>query len=251
LNRLPKLKQVLLNEINQYDKVNVEFVSGATPTVHLFDVDGNDVDSFILGDVGLEQVLNLFEQHGFKLNPKNTIQKDASPSSVTEIGNVYYELYSQIVNYKLAREFAESKNRGGSGRLLSYNCSFQESHIRKWLSQFKIYSVWLGGERNNDRILSWTSGPLSGITFEGNASQYSNWVKGEPNNAGGNEACAVQNLKELSGWNDVNCISHMANVVVEYGKVVVPCPVIVESEKNQEKYDPNFPLFQTGDEVNL
>jgi len=241
----------VLNEINQFDKVNVEFVSGATPTVHLFDSNGNDIDSFVLGDIGLEQVLELFEKHGFKLFPKNTIQKDALPSSVSEIGNVYYELYSQTVNYKIAKEFALSRNRVGTGRLLSYNCSFQEAHIRKWLNQFKIYSVWLGGERNNNQIFSWTDGPLTGITFQGNSSQYSNWAKDEPNNAGGSENCVVQNLKELSGWNDVNCVSHNANIVVEYGKVVVPCPKIIETEKNNEKYDPNFPIVQTGDEVNL
>jgi len=183
---------------------------------------------------------------------KNTIQKDAQPGSVTEFANVYYELYSQNVNYKLAKEFAESRpERGSNGRLLTYNCSFQEAHIRKWLSGFKISSVWLGGDRNNDKIFYWTSGPLSPITFQGNASQYSNWVEGEPNNAGDSENCVVQNLRDLSGWNDVNCISHTANVVVEYGKAVVPCPIIAEGEHKHPKFDPNFPILQTGDEVEL
>jgi len=242
-----------LNEINQFNKVSVEFVSGATPKVHLFDIDANDVDSFTLGDMGLEEVLNLFEQHNFKLSPKNQIQKDALPSSVTELGNVYYEVYNQETNFKLAKEFANSKNRGGEmGRLLTYNCSFQEAHIRKWLSKFKISSVWLGGERSSsNNIFTWPEGPLTGITFEGNASQYSNWAQGEPNNAGGNEKCAVQNVKDSSGWNDVNCFAHQAFIVVEYGKIVVPCPIIPENEKKNEKYDPNFPIFHTGDEVNL
>jgi hypothetical protein len=40
---------VLLTELGSFDKIAVEFVSGATPTAHLFDAEGNDVDSFVLG----------------------------------------------------------------------------------------------------------------------------------------------------------------------------------------------------------
>jgi hypothetical protein len=49
LNRFPRLKQVLLHEIMNFEKITVEFVSGATPTAHLFDSEGNDLDSFVLG----------------------------------------------------------------------------------------------------------------------------------------------------------------------------------------------------------
>jgi len=241
---------VILREIQAFDKVAVEFVSGATPTAHLFDADGNDIDSFVLGDLTLEQLLDLFERHGFKLEPKGQIEMSTSPSSVTEIGNVYYELYSPLVSFKAAKEFAQGKNRGESqGRLLTYNCSFQEAHIRTWLSKFKTNSIWLGGERVNVKF-QWTEGPLVGIEFQDNASQYSNWASGEPNNAGGNENCLVQNLKEQSRWNDVNCMIHSANIVVEYGKTVVQCPNLLDHERAQQKYDPNFP-FIPGEEVDL
>lgn len=231
---------MLLNEISNFDKIAVEFVSGATPTAHLFDADGNDLDSFVLGDIDLDGLLKLFEQHGFPLMLKGQMHKSANPSSVTEIGNVYYELYPTAVAHKTAKEFAELRMRGEEkGRILTYNCSFQEAHIRKWLSTFRnVNSIWLGGERV-DNTFKWVDGPLSGISFLNNASQYSNWVAGEPNNAGGHESCAVQNLKELSGWNDVHCLSHQAHLVVEYGKTVVPCPIIADHEKTQQKYDPN------------
>jgi len=241
---------VLLNEINAFEKIAVEFVSGATPTAHLFDEEGNDVDSFVLGDIGLEDVLKLFEKHGFKLERKGQIEANAAPSSVTEIGNVYYELYSPLVSFESAKAFAKAKNRGSSqGRLLTYNCSFQEALIRKWLSIFKVSSIWLGGERVNSKF-AWVDGPLQGITFQDNVSQYSNWASGEPNNAGGREDCVVQNLKESTGWNDVNCLLHLAHIVVEYGKTVVPCPTVSEIERTTEAYDPNFP-FVAIEEVNL
>jgi hypothetical protein len=48
---------------------------------------------------------------------------------VTEIGNVYYELYGTSVAHKTAKEFAEARSHGeDKGRLLTYNCSFQEVH---------------------------------------------------------------------------------------------------------------------------
>lgn len=43
----------------------------------------------------------------------------------------------------------------------------------------------------------------------------------------------------ILGWNDVHCLSHQAHLVVEYGKTVVPCPIIADHEKTQQKYDPN------------
>jgi len=246
------LKQVILNEINQYDGVSVEFVSGATPKVHLFDNDGNDIDSFGLGDINLEEVLALFELHKFKLFLKNKIEHDSLPNSVTEVGNVYYEFYQHSVNYDQAKSFAESKQKGDvTGRLLSYNCSFQEAHIRKWLRGFDARFVWLGGKRNSGNLFSWTEGPLAGIVFQDNATQYSNWVIGEPNNANGNENCVVQNLRELSGWNDVNCETHSAHIVVEFGKTIVPCPKINEEQRTQELHDPNFPDVPERDEENL
>jgi len=242
---------VLLEEIGAFENIHVEFVSGATPTAHLFDEDGNDIDSFVIGDMKLDGVQKLLEQHGFKLELKNKISHEAQPISVTEVGSVYYELYSKSVSHQVAKEFAEQKNRGGPGRLLTYNCSFQEAHIRKWLSKFSVSSIWLGGERNHARRFAWAAGPLSGVEFQANTSQYSNWVEGEPNDAGGNEGCVVQNLRDKSGWNDVNCVTHGAHIVVEYGITVVPCPIIPESEMKHEQYDPNFPVFQIGDEVNL
>jgi len=241
-----------MQQIQGFDNIVVEFVSGATPTAHLFDADGNDVDSFVLGDIDLDTMLGLFEKHGFRLQPKGQIEKDSTPSSVTEIGNVYYELYSPLVSFTNAKAFAEGKKRGDEqGRILTYNCSFQEAHIRKWLNGFKVNAIWLGGERSQStNKFQWIAGPLTGIEFQDNASQYSNWAQGEPNNAGGSEACAVQNLKELYGWNDVHCLAQLAHIVIEYGKTIVPCPIIPETELLDQKYDPNHP-FIPGEEVDL
>jgi len=246
---------VILFEINNYEKVQVEFVSGATPTVHLFDEDGNDIDQFILGDLTIEEVLKLFSAHGFPLLSKNQIEKDMQPSSITDLNSIYYELYATNVNYDDAKAFAANKKkRGTQGRLLTYNCSFQEAHIRKWLSGFKVTSVWLGSIRDTTaNKFKWAEGPLMNIQNEGNASQYSNWAPGEPNNAGSVENCAIQNLKEYSGWNDVNCIGQISYVVLEYGSTVVPCvdPLPEEKQNHPEKYDPNFKVKYTGLEVDL
>jgi len=205
------------------------------------------VVKFELGDRNLEQVLELFEQNGFKLMLKEEVGLDDHllPNSAKMIGNTYYELYDAKANHNSAKHFAESKKKGSAvGRLLTYNCSFQEKQVRSWLNTLLIQSIWLGGERSNKtEKFAWTNGPLQNLEFEGNKKQYSNWMDGEPNNADNDERCAIQLLGESSGWNDIPCGSTLASVVVEYGKVVVVCP--------KEHHDANQNFQTSIEEVEL
>jgi len=231
-----------LVEITKFENMKVEFVNHATPTAHLYDDTGKEVDQFVLGDKNLEEILQLFEEHNFPLVLKDVthLQAETLPSSITQIGSNYYELYENRVSFLEARKFAETKKKGDYiGRILTYNCSFQEAHIRSWLNKLLITHIWLGGEREErSKLFAWSSGPLKGVQFQGNSQQYSNWRQGEPNNADNDENCATQSLGEEFGWNDVNCATEVASVIVEYGKVVVPC-------SEASKRDPNIPFQQS------
>jgi len=236
------LRNVILHEINAYDVV-VEFVPGAIPTAHLFDVKGNDVRSFAIGDKNLEEVLALFEENGFKLRLKSEINSDPHPSSTTELGNVYYEFYEGPLNYNSAKEFASKKQRGQLiGRLISYNCSFQDKYISSWLSGLKVDSIWLSAERNIKRnLFKWIDGPLNEVYFQ-NKLQYSNWNSKEPNNANNDEDCVRQD--STGGWSDVSCLSVLP-FVIEFGKIIVPCP----NDPNHPHYDVKD--FGDGVDINL
>ena len=82
-------------------------------------------------------------------------------------------------------------------------------------------AYWAGGtDTGTEGIWKWAGGPEAGDTFI-----YSNWLAGEPNNAG-NEDYLSWNKGSTSGWNDVkNTNSAMRGYILEKtGTLPVPEP---------------------------
>jgi len=238
------LKHVLLNEVPKMENVKVEFISGKIPTAHLYDIDGNELENFAIGDINLEQFTELFLDHGLtvvRLAQKPEPILSSKPSNIIEIENITYELFPPRNHYHEALAFAQSLTKNGEkGRLLTFNCSFQEIKIKRWLNANHLYSVWLGAsDSQKEGQWLWTDGPLKNRIIHSETSeisrkskQYSNWAEGEPNNADQlGENCAVL-LPMSSGWNDVTCQLMTASIVVEFGSSDVECP-------KGEQPDPN------------
>ena len=64
------------------------------------------------------------------------------------------------------------------------------------LAQKVRRDVWIGLHRDPRDKSRW-------IWVDGTRVSYSHWNKGEPNNAGGNEGCAV--MYASGKWNDIGC----------------------------------------------
>jgi len=218
------------------ENVKVEFISGKIPTAYLYDSAGNELESFVIGDLNLNQVTKLFLDHGLTMvrhiDPADPIVS-SKPTNMLLLGNITYKLFPPRNHYKEALAFANSLSHNGEkGRLLTFNCSVQEIKIKTWLNANHLYSAWLGAtDTEKEGQWRWTEGPLKNKLLHSlssesskNTKQYSNWAEGEPNNADQlGENCAVL-LPMSAGWNDVNCQVTTASIVVEFGSSNVECP---------------------------
>jgi len=212
-----------------FENIQVEFKHGVTPTLYFYGQDGTELSSTTLGNINLSELKSILATQGFKLQ-KPKMDAPLTPTSTYQLGNKFYEFFQERNYYQESKEFAESRTHNNEkGRLLTLECHTQEQHIRNWLQSEKISShealrVWLGAsDSDSEGAWRWTSGPLANQLFwsNGGLNRYSNWRKGEPNNAGG-ENCA-NFMVSLFGWNDVDCDSEAASIVVEYGSDASDC----------------------------
>ncbi|XP_060100630.1 C-type lectin LmsL-like [Heteronotia binoei] len=120
-------------------------------------------------------------------------------------GNAWYcyELYERPRSFPKA-EVVCQQNRNG-GHLASITSKKQTESIGGYISEISKEKarVWIGlyREQNSDLVRGWR-------WTDGSFFDYKNWVKGEPNNAGGDEFCVELTAESgFERWNDVSCSS--------------------------------------------
>jgi len=235
LNRYPRLKQVLYQELGVYENIQVEF-SGGAPTAYFLDSQGTVVSSTEIGDKNIQELFSLFKQYDFTPR-KKSIPFPETPSIVGEFGGHYYEVYNHLNYYHTSKEVAESKTYNGQkGYLLTLTCAKEEEFILNLIQPQGINGVWLGAQDVTEQEWQWLDGAeeKDKIFFSGNSNvgvirdnMYANWKQGEPNNAD-NEDCAVL---FIDGWNDVVCNTSMFIPVIEYGSAPnIGCQSTTEQE---------------------
>lgn len=245
MNKYPGLKKVLQTRLQVYSNIEVKWIGGAHPTAIFYE---NDVetDRVKLSDMQEPDFWALLEKRSFfpktHRNPYNEAQ------TVLEWGGHRYELYSTGNPYAVASEFAASQVREGvAGHILTITSDAELEAVGAWLKESNVPSVLLGAsDAGEEGRWTWIEGPESHTAFwSGNHagtpvnSEFSRWLRLEPNNADGNEDCAhLYLLGEggLPGFNDADCNNLSAWLVVEFGREVPTLPVqeTVELHKKED-----------------
>jgi hypothetical protein len=129
-----------------------------------------------------------------------------------------------------ARADAQARSfNGRRGHLVTITSAAEEQIlIDNWFVDILFGQPWLGGfqEPGSDPVAGWQ-------WVTGEAWGYTNWLAGEPNNAGSGEfflhyqSFGVQNAQvfERWGWNDASNASRgRASYFIEYSPLAVPEP---------------------------
>jgi len=250
LNGLPKLKQFLKFEVSEYENIQVEWVSGHTPTAFFRDAEGNNLEEVVLSDMDHSQMLNFFALHG--LTPKKPKADYTNPTITWDFQNHHYEFFPNHGSYEEAKEFALSRTWNDlSGYPITLTSLEEELVLKQHIpAQDAKNGIWLGAQDDNEEGLwKWTVGPEEGIRFwQGKGTQggpldnqHHQWRLHEPNNANdaSNEDCAILVLSqdEADGsWNDVPCTQRVS-LVVEYSDNLLPVTPSTNDQTQEPKHD--------------
>jgi len=227
LNRYPSLKEVLYHKLKLFNNVEVKFTHGH-PTCILYEQD-RELERFEINDMNQEGLFQVLAEHGF--TPAVTYHAYAeTPNSVLEWGGHRYELYTEINPYAYASNFAASEERDGQkGHVLTITSDEELHAVGTWLKEAGAPRVLLAAsDASNEGQWTWIEGPETHTAFwSGDHAgapvndEFSRWVKFEPNNANSKEHCAELFLlgeDGLPGFNDNECDTFSAWLVVEYGQ---------------------------------
>jgi len=229
LNRYPRLRFVLHNQLKYYENVEVQWVPGATPTAYFYSADGTEVNNAELGDKSIEELFELFSSHGFT-PARPVITYPSEPTSSASFGGHYYELYNTANFFQDANEFAQGRTHEGlQGALLTVTVPDENAFVVGLLSSNGVDKVWIGGQDESEGEWKWIGGEESGTMFwkgksEGSAvdNHFVNWRAGEPNDVD-DEDCAIMYGGD-GKWNDGSCVLEKASLVIEYGNQPLSVP---------------------------
>jgi len=237
LNGLPKLKQFLKFEVSEYENIQVEWVSGHTPTAFFRDAEGNTLEEVVLSDLDHGQILDFFVLHG--LTAKKPKAGYTNPTITWDFHSHHYEFFPNHGSYEEAKDFALSRTWNDLPGYPVTLTSLEEELILKQhipTPDATMNGIWLGTQDHEEEGLwKWTVGPEEGTRFwQGKGTQggpldnqHHHWRLHEPNNANDavNEDCAIflsLSQDETDGsWNDVPCTQRVG-LVVEYGDKLLP-----------------------------
>lgn len=228
MNKLPKLREVVHNKIRPYKNVAVRF-SGGNPRAVIYEGD-TEVSRFeIEKDMDLAELFQRFAEHGFVPQIPST-QYSEQPSTVLDWAGHRYELFLETNTYERASQFAASRTHEGlKGHVLTITSDEELHAVASWLGDAGVKRALLGAsDAAEEGRWTWIEGPETHTAFwsgdhKGQPinDEFSRWVKFEPNNAGNSEHCAELFLlseEGLPGFNDGDCNSLDAVLVVEFGK---------------------------------
>jgi len=222
LNRYPRLRFVLHNQLNSYENVEVQWVPGATPTAHFYAADDSEIDKVELGDRSFEELLQLFSTHGFTPS-RPVVTYPSEPTATATFGGHYYEIFSTPNYFSDSNDFARARTRNDvHGHLLTVTSPEENAFVLGLLSSHGIDKVWLGGQDVDEDEWKWIDGKeeRGKVFWKGNHGgsvvddAFVNWREGEPNNVD-DEDCAL--FYGMDGkWNDGTCTTEKASLVIEF-----------------------------------
>jgi len=211
-----------------YAGVSVEWTPGATPTAYFYDESGNEIEHATMGDLQEQEIEQFFINHNFPLRTEAEYKESAM---VRKTWNGHtYELHPERNSFSVAAEFAATRTLNGEkGHLAAISSSEEQDFIDNLLIENDLLDAWLGGSDSDvEGIWKWpASGEegKEGNVFWPNPDAFTNWVEGEPNNAGGSEHCIQTVAKK--GWNDVNCATERYPLLIEF-------PIVMEDDSRDE-----------------
>ncbi|HEX8825333.1 MAG TPA: C-type lectin domain-containing protein [Archangium sp.] len=121
----------------------------------------------------------------------------ASPRSTSE-GQTWQPLTFNDHDYLFVRSARTWWDAKAICESLGYGLvTVNDASEERWLDGFQGPHTWWLGHNDTQSEGSWR--------WSHGASSYTNWLSGEPNNAGNNEDCAHDNWLGRGGWNDYPC----------------------------------------------
>ena len=103
-----------------------------------------------------------------------------------------------------------------TARVLASVHSDTAQSLRQFFKEYSEYYYWLGLRREN------VNAPW--VWQDGTPLDHTDWLKGKPNNQGGNENCAnEQILKDRTpGWNNLDCTYRLSFICQIRSSILSP-----------------------------